>query len=331
MNAKTGVLITNLGTPTAPTKQAVRKFLAEFLSDSRVVSIPKPIWLPILYGIILTIRPAKTAKLYQNIWLDNGSPLMVYSNNLTRQLTQQFDDHVSIKLGMRYGPPSIKQALTQFQQQGIERLIILSLYPQYSVTTTASIYDEVMQFYRDKINIPNIYFIKDYHQHNGYIEALANKITTYWQQHGRSEKLLLSFHGIPQRLVNNGDPYFNQCQTTAKLLAEKLKLADDQWLLTFQSRFGKEKWLQPYTDKTLEKLAQQGVTTLDVICPGFATDCLETLEEIAITNQELFIEHGGKKINYIPALNDDAEHAAMLAQLLWTKCAAGKQQDHHEL
>jgi protoporphyrin/coproporphyrin ferrochelatase len=314
---KTGLLLANLGSPTAPTIPAVRKFLRDFLWDPRVVNIPRPIWWLILHLFVLPFRPARSAKAYQKIWDDKGSPLIF----LTRQLSEKLADKlrpkgVATTYAMRYGEPSIAGRLKLFRQEGVDNVIVLPLYPQYSSTTTASIYDDLVKELKQWRHLPSFQFISDYHRHDGYISALAESITTAWQQHGKNELLLMSFHGLPELLTKLGDPYYCQCRETARLVAEKLGLTEKQWLLVFQSRFGKAEWLKPYCADTLQKLPSQGIKTVDVICPGFAVDCLETLEEMAIENKSVFIGAGGTDYRYIPALNDTENHVNAIVNLL---------------
>lgn len=312
---RTGVLLVNLGTPDAPTAPAVRRYLAEFLGDPRVVEIPRAIWLPILYGFILPFRPGRVASNYAGIWMDEGSPLLVYSRRLAQRLGEQLED-VPVELGMSYGNPSLDSALARLEAQQVEQVVVLPLYPQYSATTTAASFDVLARALGQRRQLPGITLIRDYHALPAYIEALASSVRAHWDTNGRGDHLALSFHGIPKRNVDLGDPYATQCQRTASLLADALGLAGDQWSLVYQSRFGKAEWLQPYADQRFTQLAQQGVKTLDVICPGFAADCLETLEEIAVEYGELFVEAGGRALRYIPALNDAPAHAAALQQCL---------------
>jgi ferrochelatase len=316
----TGVLLVNLGTPEAPTAQAVRRYLGEFLWDPRVVEIPRPLWWLILHGIILRLRPGKVAKAYQSVWTHEGSPLMVFSMKQAAALRQRLSGpgsgRIETALAMRYGKPSIEQALNELKQQGMRRLLVLPMYPQYSATTTATVFDEVARVLSGWRWIPEFRFIQNYHDDPGYIGSLAASVLEHWQQNGRPERLLMSFHGLPKRCLLSGDPYYCECSKTARLLAEKLQLRDDEWQLTFQSRFGREEWLQPYTDVTLREWAQQGTRHVDVICPGFSADCLETLEEIAEQNRGFFLENGGQKFSYIPALNDRADHVEALAGLV---------------
>jgi ferrochelatase len=317
---KFGVLITNLGTPDAPTPAALRRYLGEFLWDRRVVDLPRPLWWLILNGIILRTRPARSARAYQAVWSEEGSPLMATSRRqqqkLQRQLEAQEPGRYVVALGMRYGNPSIASALAELQDAGIETVIVLPLYPQNSCSTTASTLDALSDALRQTRAVPHLRFIADYHDHPLYIRALADSVREQWREREAGEKLILSFHGTPLRFRDEGDPYYRQCMRTAELVATELALAEEQWLVTFQSRFGREEWLQPYTDKRLQQLARDGVRRLDVICPGFSADCLETLEEIAGENRELFLHAGGEEMHYIPALNERDAHIAMMAQLV---------------
>jgi ferrochelatase len=314
-----GVLIVNLGTPDEPTTKAVRRYLKEFLSDGRVVEIPKVIWWCILNGIILRTRPAKSAKLYASVWEEAGSPLLKYGKlqqkALQAEMAVRVKAPVHIELAMRYGNPSILQGLRNLRAKGARRLLVLPLYPQYSAATTATTYDAVSKEMKRWRWLPEIRFVNQYHDNARYIEALASSVKKHWAEHGKNEKLVMSFHGLPRRNLELGDPYHCQCHKTGRLLAEALHLKPEQWLVTFQSRFGRAEWLKPYTDKTLEALAKDGVKGVDVVCPGFSSDCLETLEEIAVENREVFEEAGGEYYTYIPALNDDPEHIHVLADL----------------
>ena len=315
-----GVLLVNLGTPEEPTTSAVRKYLRQFLSDSRVVEIPRLVWLPILHGIILRKRPAKSAENYKKVWTDNGSPLLHYSERQQKLLEQEmearFKGPVHVELAMRYGKPDINSGLKTLQEKGAQRFLILPMYPQYSATTTATTFDEIAKVFKGWRRIPELRFISQYHDHPSYIKALAGSVKEHWKKNGQSEVLLMSFHGLPKRNLDLGDPYFCHCHKTARLLAEKLDLNEKQWKVTFQSRFGKAEWIKPYTDKTLMKMPEQGIKSVDVICPGFPADCLETLEEIDGENREYFIEAGGESYNYIPSLNDDIEHIYALADII---------------
>jgi ferrochelatase len=315
----TGILVVNLGTPSAPTTAAVRQFLKEFLSDPRVVEYPRLLWWLILNLVILRIRPSRSAEAYQKVWTEQGSPLMVYSKAIVDKLRNvdalQTNGPVYVELAMTYGEPSIDHAIDKLLAKGVRRILTLPLYPQYSGTTTAAIYDAVVKKIGKLRWLPETRFISCYHDAPGYITALADNIREYWANHGRGEKLMMSFHGIPESLVTKGDPYQCHCHETARLLVEELGLSDDEWLLTFQSRVGREQWLQPYTDETVRSLAKQGVRDLDVVCPGFSADCLETIEEIAMQNAEFFIEAGGQSLRYIPALNANEAHVQFLAEL----------------
>lgn len=316
---KTGILLVNLGTPDAPTATAVRHYLQEFLSDPRVVELPRSLWLPLLYGIIIPLRSRRTLKNYQKIWTNSGSPLLVNSQKLARDFAKLLQEHnynTEVAVAMRYGKPSVAAELRNLRQHQCEKIIILPLFPQYSSTTTASVFDAVSAELENWRVIPELTMVTNYARHPAYITALAESIRNYWQQHQPSEHLLISFHGLPKRNITAGDPYQDQCLDTAKRLGEKLNLPSDKYTVVFQSRFGAAEWLQPYCDKTLIRLAKDGVKNVDVICPGFAVDCLETLEEIAETNAEIFHAAGGKRLHYIPALNDSKLHQQMLLEIV---------------
>lgn len=317
---KLGILLVNLGSPDEPTAPAVRRFLAQFLSDNRVIEINPVLWWLILHGIILRVRPAKVAKTYQEVWTDNGSPLVDYTRKQTsaiqKKLEERFRGHVIADYAMTYGNPSIKQGLEGLRKAGARRLLVLPLFPQYSSTTTAAVFDQVTEALRSWRWLPDLRMINHYHDHSNYIEALANSIKKQWQDNEPGQLLVFSFHGIPKRYFDNGDPYFCHCQKTARLVAEKLGLDDERWMVTFQSRFGREEWLQPYTDKTLEALPGKGIKNIDILCPGFAADCLETLEEIMIENRDYFLEAGGETYNYIPCLNDSTDHINTICEVL---------------
>lgn len=317
---KIGILLTNTGTPDAPTPRAVRRYLREFLSDKRIVQLPRLVWLPILYGLILPLRPKRSAKLYQNIWTETDSPMRVYMRNLAASL--QNAGITQVEIGMNYGNPSIQEALNRFQQNGINEIITLPLFPQYSHTTTASSLDRIGHAAKALPNLSLLKQINSYANHPDYIAALASATETHWATSGRHEHLLISFHGIPKRFVAAGDPYETECQATAHLLAEALKLQPDEWTLCYQSQFGYDKWLTPSTQQLLLDLPKQGIKTLDIICPGFAVDCLETLEEIAITGKESFLHAGGTALRYLPALNDSGIHVEMLKAILEASRAA---------
>lgn len=316
----TGVLLVNLGTPEAPTSAAVRRFLKQFLSDPRVVEYPRWLWWLILNGVILRFRPSRSAAAYQKIWTDNGSPLMIFSTAIARGIQAQLDlrypRSTKVELAMSYGDPSIDAAIDRLLVKGARRLLVLPLYPQYSGTTTASVFDAVARKLNRLRWIPETRFINQYHDEQGYIDSLVASIREYWQQNGRGKRLMFSFHGVPKNTLLGGDPYHCQCQKTARLVAAALELPDDEWVLSFQSRVGREEWLRPYTDETIVELGNQRLDRLDVVCPGFSTDCLETLEEIAMQNSELFIKSGGKALHYIPALNAREDHVSFLTDLL---------------
>lgn len=317
MQKKTGVLLVNLGSPSSLKVSAVRSFLKQFLWDKRVVNLPRPLWWLILHGVVLPFRPRKSAEAYRKIWHKDGSPLIVFTKSLAEKVHRTLaDSNIIVDYAMSYGEPSISGKLASFKAQQVDEIIILPLYPQYSSTTTASVYDASAQVLSSWRHIHGSRFISDYHQHSHYIDAIAKSIETAWQQQGKGELLLMSFHGLPEKLTEWGDPYFHQCQKTAQLIADKLKLQPSEWMLVFQSRFGRAKWLQPYCVETLQELPKQGIKAIDVVCPGFAVDCLETLEEIAMTNKEIFIEAGGESYRYIPALNDAAEQVAMIIELI---------------
>ncbi len=315
-NGKTGVLLVNLGTPDAPTPAAIRSYLREFLSDPRVVEFPRALWLPVLYGFILPFRPQKLVHAYNAVWSERGSPLLDVSQQQATQLQALLGADTPVALGMTYGRPSLGDALSGLKQKGVGRIVVLPLYPQYSGTTTAAVVDGIARVLARERHIPELRTINDYHAHPAYIEALASSVRAYREANGASEHLLMSFHSIPQRYVDQGDPYDAQCKKTAALLAEALQLKPEQWSLSFQSRLGREPWLQPYTDVILPQYAARGIRTLDVICPGFSADCLETLEEVAIRYRADFLAAGGTGFRYIPALNADAEHIRMMQTLV---------------
>lgn len=315
---KTALLLVNLGTPDEPTAPALRRYLREFLSDPRVVEIPRLVWLPILHGIILRTRPAQSAAKYATVWTPEGSPLAVWTHRQTlavAEALQQRGHELLVRHAMRYGKPSIPDALDALRAEGATRVLVLPLYPQYAAATTASVADKVMQWAQRARRMPELRFISDYADEPGYIAALAERVQRHWAEHGRAQKLLLSFHGVPHRSLTLGDPYHCQCHKTARLLGQALGLQREDLLVTFQSRFGKAKWLEPYTEPTLRQLAQQGLRSVDVMCPGFVADCLETLEEIAEEAHEAFISEGGQQFRYIDCLNAQPSWIGALASL----------------
>jgi len=315
---RTAVLLIQLGTPAAPTAAALRPYLAQFLGDPRVVEIPRLVWWPILHGIILNTRPARSAKKYASVWTEEGSPLMAHSvrqSKLLRGALGERGHDVEVALAMRYGEPSIPSVLAQLRERNVTRLLVLPLYPQYSASTTATAFDEVGRVLAGWRNVPELRWVRNFHDDDGYIDALAARVRHAWERDGRGERLVMSFHGVPRRTLELGDPYHCECLATARLLAERLGLTRDQWLVTFQSRFGKAQWLQPYTEPTVERLAHEGVKRIDVVCPGFVSDCLETLEEIAMEVRAAFEAGGGETFRYIPCLNDSPPFIDALARL----------------
>jgi len=327
MDEKIGILLVNLGTPLAPTKGALRPYLREFLSDKRVIDYPRWLWYPILYGIILNVRPQKSAALYADIWTDKGSPLFVYSQNLAEKLQAQLDSTwqqpLKVVLAMRYGQPSIRKGLEELRDANVRRVLVLPMYPQYSVTTVGTIFDEVFDVLKSWEWLPEIRTVHEYCRHPLYVQAIADAIRAHWAEHGEigaRAKLIFSMHGVPARYTEKGDPYECQCKDTTELISTELGLDDEQWQLTFQSRFGPEPWLQPYTDATLKHLGANGTERVDILCPGFAADCLETLEEINVENRHYFTESGGKEFHYIPALNDSLAHVNLFAALAIENC-----------
>ncbi|MEV9325822.1 ferrochelatase [Klebsiella pneumoniae] len=311
---KTGILLANLGTPDAPTPGAVKRYLRQFLSDKRVVDTSRLLWWPLLRGVILPIRSPRVAKLYQSVWMEEGSPLMVYSRRQQQALAARLPD-TPVALGMSYGSPSLASAVDDLLAQGVEHIVVLPLYPQYSCSTVAAVWDELARILAKKRAIPGISFIRDYAEHPDYIHALAASVRASFAVHGEPDLLLLSYHGIPQRYANQGDDYPQRCRDTTRELVSALGLPPERVMMTIQSRFGREPWLTPYTDETLKMLGEKGTKHVQVLCPGFAADCLETLEEIAVQNREIFLEAGGKQYEYIPALNADAAHIEMMVNL----------------
>lgn len=315
-----GILVTNLGTPDAPSPAALRRYLGEFLADPRVVEFPRALWWFVLHGVILRIRPRRAAHAYQTVWTEAGSPLLVNSRQqadaLQATLSTRLPGPVHVALAMRYGNPSIAAGLATLRRAGARRLLVLPLYPQYSASTTASTFDAVADELKTWRWMPELRMVTQYHDEAAYIAALADSVRAYRAQHGEGDKLLFSFHGLPQRYLTEGDPYHCQCHKTARLVAAALDLPEERWQLVFQSRFGREAWLKPYADETLRKLGKSGVKRVDIISPGFSADCLETLEEMAMQNRQLFIDAGGQDYHYIPALNASTDHINMLAGLV---------------
>lgn len=323
---KIGVLITNLGTPDAPTPAALKRYLREFLWDPRVVEVPRPIWWLILNLIILNLRPRRSAKAYQSVWTEQGSPLLIntreQAQRLRSELQAKYGDRVVVEFAMRYGNPSIPSVLDQMQQQGVRKLLLLPLYPQYSASTSGSTFDALAADFQQRRWLPDLRFVRSYADQPGYIEALADKIEAHWAEYGRADLLLISYHGVPKRYLLAGDPYHCECHKTSRLLAQRLGLNKDQYLTAFQSRFGREEWLRPYTDETLKALPAKGVKSVQVVCPGFSSDCLETLEEIGEENRDYFLEAGGDRYEYIAALNAEPAHIQMLTELVEQEIAA---------
>ena len=323
--SRLGMLLVNLGTPDAPTAPAVRRYLAEFLSDPRVVEIPAVVWRPLLHGVVLRLRPAQSAARYRRIWTAEGSPLLVHSQRQKTLLLGYLgarlktlglpSDHCRVELGMRYGRPSLAEALDRLREAHCDRILVLPLYPQYAASTTGSALDALFAIAATQRRVPALRVVDGYHDDPGYIGALAQSINDYWTRNGRPDRLLLSFHGLPRRSLELGDPYHCQCLKTARLLASELGLEQEQYAVTFQSRFGRARWLEPYTAPTLEALAAQGVRRVDVACPGFVSDCLETLEEIGIEAKAAFLHAGGKEFHAIPCLNERPAWISTLAAL----------------
>ncbi|MCX7083366.1 MAG: ferrochelatase [Methylococcales bacterium] len=314
---KIGIILANLGSPTAPTTKAVRRFLKDFLGDPRVVNLPRPLWWLILNFFVLPFRPSRSAKAYRKVWHEKGSPLTYLTRQLSVKVGEQLKPKgITVNYAMRYGEPSIATQLKAFKKEGITDVMVLPLYPQYSSTTTASIYDDLTKELKQWRHLPSFQFISDYHQDSHYIAAVAASIEQAWREQAKKELLVMSFHGLPEQLTVWGDPYFHQCHKTAALIAEKLGLTEKQWMIVFQSRFGKAQWLKPYCVDTLQALPAQGIKAIDIVCPGFAVDCLETLEEIAMENKSIFMEAGGSEYRYIACLNDSQAHVDALIQLL---------------
>jgi ferrochelatase len=319
-SAPVGILLANLGTPDSPSPRDVRRYLKQFLWDPRVVELARPLWWLVLNLVILNTRPRRSARAYAKVWTAEGSPLLVISRRqcaaLQRELDARLSRPVRVALAMCYGNPSIASGLAELQGAGVRRVLVLPLYPQYSATSTAAIFDAVAAELRGWRALPELRFVNDYHDHPDYIAALADSVRAYQAEHGRPERLLMSFHGIPQEYADQGDPYSGQCEVTARQLAAVLGLSQGDWLYSYQSRLGPKDWLKPYTDHTLEKLGREGVRRVQVICPGFSADCLETLEEIAMEDRQVFLTNGGSDYQVIPCLNDSAAHIDLMARLV---------------
>ena len=317
---KIGVLVSNLGTPEAPTKQKLRPYLKQFLSDPRVVEVPKVIWWCILNLIILNIRPKRSAEAYSTVWTEDGSPLLTHTKNqaagIAEKLKEKYGDNVIVDYAMRYGQPSVSKAVENLLEQGARKIVVLPLYPQYCASTTGSTFDALAEDFTQRRWLPDLRFISHYHDNPEYIKCVADKIRKHWESHERADKLIFSYHGIPKRYLMNGDPYHCECHKTTRLVAAELGLEGSDYMTTFQSRFGREEWLKPYTDHTLKALPEQGVKSVQVVCPGFSADCLETIEEIGEENREYFEEAGGERYEYIEALNNDEQHIQMLVNLV---------------
>lgn len=311
-----GVLLINLGTPDAPSAPAIRRYLAEFLSDPRVVELPRALWLPLLYGVILPFRSRKLVHAYSTVWTERGSPLLAICRDQGESLQRALGDEVIVQVAMRYGNPSIASAFEAFDAAGVRQLLVLPMYPQYSATTTATVFDAVYAQLTLRRWPPALRTIDSYHDDAAYIAALANSVRAHWQANGRGDHLLMSFHSIPLRCLQAGDPYYCLSQKTARLLAEALSLEPGSWSVSYQSRVGAARWLAPYTDERIAELAASGQRRLDVICPGFSADCLETLEEVSLRYGEAFVAAGGEALRYIPALNAQPNHIAALSELV---------------
>ncbi len=318
--SRIGIIVTNLGTPEAPEPGAVRRYLKQFLSDPRIVELPRLLWWLILNVVILNIRPKRTAANYKKIWTDRGSPLLVSTKDLARglqaELGQRFGDDLMVDFAMRYGSPSIGDVIESQLQRGVTNLLVLPLYPQHSCTTIGSTFDAVAADFSQRRTLPGLRFIGNYYQHPAFILSLANKIKLHWQTHGRVDKLIFSYHGEPKRYIDQGDPYRDECEETTRLVAQALELEEREYMTAYQSRFGREEWLRPYLDETLKSLPSQGVKSVQIICPGFAVDCLETLEEIALENRDTFLHAGGEGYEYITCLNSSSEHIEALASVI---------------
>ncbi|MFK7978023.1 MAG: ferrochelatase [Halioglobus sp.] len=323
--ARIGVLITNLGTPQAPERGPVRRYLKEFLSDPRVIELPRMLWWFILNVVILTIRPSRSAAAYRSVWTEGGSPLLLHTRaqaeGLQESLEALYPGKIDVQFAMRYGKPSIAEVLQNMLDNGVRKLLVLPLYPQYSATTTASTFDAIAQDFTQRRWLPEFRFVTHYHDNPDYIAALAYSVIEHRKQHGAADKLVFSYHGIPKKCLESGDPYHCECLKTTRLVAETLGLTEDDYITTFQSRVGAQEWLQPYTDETMKALPAKGVKSVQVICPGFSSDCLETIEEIDIENREYFEGAGGERYEYIPCLNSSTAHIECLTGIVSKQAA----------
>ena len=313
---KIGVLLINLGTPDRPVCPGLRDYLSEFLMDPRVIELPKLLRALLVKGIIINFRSHKSAATYREIWTDEGSPLLINSQGLGSGTTKILGEQFIVEVAMRYGNPSVADKILSLHNAGVRKIVVIPLYPQYSGSTNGSTFDAVGAALTKTRWVPNLVFVSDYYQYDSYIKAIGDSITEHWNKHGRKQKLIMSFHGIPKKYITRGDPYQSQCIQSAQRIADYLKLTDQDWQLVFQSRFGAEEWLQPYCDQTLKSLPDLGIKSVDIVCPGFSVDCLETLEEIEGENKEYFIEAGGEEYSYIPCLNDTDSHASLMAEIV---------------
>ncbi|MEO0367390.1 MAG: ferrochelatase [Pseudomonadota bacterium] len=314
-SSKRGVLLINLGTPDRPVCPGLRRYLAEFLMDPRVIELPKLLRAILVRGIIVNVRSHKSAAAYREVWTEQGSPLLTNTMELADKTQLELGDDYVVKVGMRYGNPSVKTALAALHAEGVNDITAIPLYPQYSGSTNGSTFDALSRELSKYRWVPNLKFVSDYYAEQHYIDAIADSISTHWQKHGRADKLVMSFHGVPKKYIEKGDPYFLQCQQSSQAIAQKLKLNDDDWLLVFQSRLGAQEWLKPYCDQTLKALPSQGIKSVDMICPGFSVDCLETIEEIDGENREYFMEAGGQEYRYITCLNASDDHAKLMSSI----------------
>ena len=315
-NTLNGVLLVNLGTPERPVCPGLRNYLSEFLMDPRVIELPTLLRAILVRGIIVNVRSHKSAATYREIWTDKGSPLMLNTQGLANKTQQLLGSNYKVAMGMRYGKPSLASALKELHEHGVRKIVVIPLYPQYSGSTNGSTFDALGKALSKHRWVPELRFVSDYYRYPEYTKAIADSITQHWQTHGRKQKLIMSFHGIPKKYISKGDPYQQQCLESARAIANKLKLKDEQWMLVFQSRLGAQEWLKPYCDETLKQLPSQGVESVDIICPGFSADCLETLEEIDGENKQYFLDAGGKEYQYIACLNDSDAHAKLMVEIV---------------